>query len=282
MKLLKILPLFVFILIILGGSVRVLGAGLACPDWPLCFGKIIPPMDPQIFAEWFHRLIASFVGVLTLIAAYIVFSSKDYRVRSGVWMGIALVLLLIQILLGGATVLEGLAAWTVVGHLIMGYAFFMATLMVALKSFETKPPAKMGAFGKKAHFVLLIVCTQIILGGLVSSNNAGLACPDFPTCFGSWFPALEGLVAYQYIHRVGAFVTFIVLVLLAMQCKKAGLSKVGRRMLSMAGLIVTMQILIGISSIYSFTTAMRIAHVALAISLFATVLITSYESKYCA
>src|SRR5437879_10552588 len=58
-----------FVLIILGGLVRATGAGLACPDWPLCHGRLIPPLDPLVLVEWSHRFVASIVGILTVAVA---------------------------------------------------------------------------------------------------------------------------------------------------------------------------------------------------------------------
>src|SRR5207247_8928819 len=58
-----------YVLIILGGLVRATGAGLACPDWPLCHGRLIPPLDPLVLVEWSHRFVASIVGILTVAVA---------------------------------------------------------------------------------------------------------------------------------------------------------------------------------------------------------------------
>ena len=57
------LSVFCFVVIVFGSWVRATDSGLACPDWPLCFGKVLPAFDLQIFLEWFHRIIA---GLLTL------------------------------------------------------------------------------------------------------------------------------------------------------------------------------------------------------------------------
>ena len=59
-------------LVVVGGATRVMGAGLACPDWPLCFGSFlpVPQMNIQVFLEWFHRLDALLVA-LGLVAQLI-------------------------------------------------------------------------------------------------------------------------------------------------------------------------------------------------------------------
>src|SRR3954454_16192043 len=67
------LTFLIFLLISLGGLVRNAGAGLSCPDWPLCYGRVVPPMSYQVFLEWFHRLIAgsvscALIGITAFIA----------------------------------------------------------------------------------------------------------------------------------------------------------------------------------------------------------------------
>ncbi|MFN9648122.1 MAG: COX15/CtaA family protein, partial [Pseudanabaena sp.] len=53
----------------IGSATRVMNAGLACPDWPLCYGSVLPAeqMNLQVFLEWFHRLVASTVGFATIL-----------------------------------------------------------------------------------------------------------------------------------------------------------------------------------------------------------------------
>ncbi|MDO8643601.1 MAG: COX15/CtaA family protein [bacterium] len=279
-KTLLALSVLVFVLIILGGITRIIGAGLSCPDWPLCFGQFIPPLDPYIFAEWFHRLIASIAGAITVIVAFWIFTSKTYRPRIGWLMGIALALLLLQIWLGGATVLQQLASWTVTMHLIIGYSFLTVLLLMAFQSEESRTPS-FSSFTFLSFFMLGVTLVQVALGGLVSANYAGLACPDFPTCFGEWIPPLRGLVVYQFFHRLGALIVTIGLLALVFKLKGSGLSKKGRRALMTAGPLVILQIIFGVLAIHTHLHQhIRLAHVLVALSLFVSVLVTTYESRY--
>ena len=107
-------------LVAIGGATRVMEAGLACPDWPLCYGVLLPgrQMNLQVFLEWFHRLDAFLVGVALLVLFAL---SLRFRARFPSWLpwsaGLALALVALQGGLGALTVLSQLAAPTVTLHL---------------------------------------------------------------------------------------------------------------------------------------------------------------------
>src|SRR2546422_9657456 len=132
-----------YALIILGGLVRTAGAGLACPDWPLCHGRLIPPLDPLVLIEWSHRFVASIVGLLTLAVGFAAWRLRRAGQPGFVGLSaLALVLVVIQIGLGGLTVRHELTAWLIVAHLGTAMAFF-ATLIIIGVIAVTPTPAEL-------------------------------------------------------------------------------------------------------------------------------------------
>ena len=209
-----------FALIIIGSIVRTTGSGLACPDWPLCHGQLIPPMQFNIFIEWFHRLIALFVGLLLFSTAGWVFTHRETRARYGGLAALSVALYFSQALLGALTVWKLLDPSVVAGHLAMALLLFctLVTLAVASHRDGRDPAAEQGPVRPSGLLPLLglttaLVYAQAVLGGMVSTNHASLACPDWPRCNGEWFPPFEGLVALQISHRLLAYgLTLIVVV----------------------------------------------------------------------
>ena len=93
-----------FILIIIGGIVRVTDSGLGCPGWPLCYGKVVPPMEKHAIIEYTHRLFASIVSVLIIAIAGMSWAFYT-RYKAVLYLGISLILLpVLQIALGSITV----------------------------------------------------------------------------------------------------------------------------------------------------------------------------------
>src|SRR3990170_6988192 len=80
-------------LIVLGGTVRATDSGTACPDWPLCHGRVIPPAETKVLIEFSHRLLASVVGLLILTVVFLIWRTRRQDavlLRAGMAAGVLL------------------------------------------------------------------------------------------------------------------------------------------------------------------------------------------------
>ena len=168
-------------LVAIGGATRVMEAGLACPDWPLCYGRLLPgrQMNLQVFLEWFHRLDAFVVGVALLVLTG---ASLSGRRRLPGWLpwaaGAALLLVAVQGGLGALTVTQLLAAPLVTAHLTTGLLLVALTsglyqrLAMAGRDLQVPPLWWTGL----AALALVLVLAQCLLGGLMASQWAADQC----------------------------------------------------------------------------------------------------------
>ncbi|MDP2304513.1 MAG: COX15/CtaA family protein [Pseudomonadota bacterium] len=257
-------------LLVFGASVRVHGAGLSCPDWPLCFGELIPTLNFEVFLEWGHRVLASAVSLGFLVLGVAVLRRPALRARAGgLLLGAALVLAT-QVVLGGLTVLHLLADWSVTLHLLTGNLFCALLLLAGLK---IHGPAKVEvAFGGAAvppavrvvsWLLAGALVVQMMLGGLVSSNYAGLACTEWPTCNGGvWFPVFDGIVGLQIFHRLGAYT--LLALSTAFWVATRGLPALRRPAALVFGLVL-LQAAIGVTNVLlAMPVEIAIAHSAVA------------------
>ncbi len=205
-------------LMVLGALVRAHGAGLACPDWPFCFGELVPSFDLKVAFEWSHRVTAGGVALAFTALAALALRRAATRRATAHLLALAAGLLAWQVLLGALTVWHLLASWSVTAHLLTGTSFALVLLLVAcaLRDFaaprarrDRGSPAGARALGLAAALLAI----QIALGGLVSSNNAGLACPEWPACNGGlWFPSWRGSVGLHLLHRSNGYLLLAALV----------------------------------------------------------------------
>lgn len=246
-----------YVLIVLGALVRANGAGLACPDWPLCFGEVVPQFDVKIAFEWGHRALAGSVGIVfVLLSARTLLRSA---LRAKLWSGLLLaaILLAVQIVLGGLTVLELLASWTVTSHLVTGNAFALALILLARRlSTLGRQGAQVAATasvaqsaGQRATTTLAgaLLAAQIVVGGLVSSNYAGLVCPDWPTCMnGEFFPTWSGIQGLHILHRSLGYACVLAILAAAWLGRR---HRSSRTWLSAAAVLAPAQIAVGIADV---------------------------------
>jgi cytochrome c oxidase assembly protein subunit 15 len=282
--LLASLTVAIFLLISLGGLVRNAGAGLSCPDWPMCYGKVIPPMDVRVFLEWFHRLIAGFISLAILGTSVLVYTRQSLRKILGTHCTLALGLLAAQVVLGGLTVLGLLAPIWVASHLAVGLAFFGVILFMALKISRFRersaPLAVSHLVGKALLLTLGGVYFQAILGGIVSSNYAGLVCPDFPTCNGEWIPDLVGPILFQFSHRVMAVVVSVMIIGISVVLWRNSSEVSGKLRFSAMALPVLLgvQFFLGVGNVlWGLPILMSVAHLAVAALLVGTLIFSCFE-----
>jgi len=215
-----------FCLIVLGALVRANGAGLACPDWPLCFGEVIPNFDIKVAFEWSHRLAAGGVSLVFLGLCAGSLRNPSARASIGRLLAIAAGLLALQVMLGALTVWKLLASWSVTSHLLTGNAFAVCLLFASCALLELKAPPTPVTHTRTTQLLvsgtMVVLVLQIMLGGLVSSNYAGLACPEWPTCFeGAWFPSFSGAQGLHLLHRIFAYALLAALGLCAWHARGA-------------------------------------------------------------
>ncbi len=220
-----VLAALTFSLIVLGALVRAHGAGLACPDWPLCFGEVVPAMDVRVAFEWSHRVLAGSVSLCFAALALAAWRRADAGDPIRRRMVLAAGLLALQIALGALTVWHLLASWTVTSHLLVGNAIAATFAWTALdwrdrgRRSAALPAAARGQRRALAAVLALLVF-QLALGGLVSSRYAGLSCPEWPTCNGGlWFPSWRGPIGLHLLHRSNGYLLLAALTGLAWICR---------------------------------------------------------------
>ncbi len=265
-----------------GALVRAEKAGLSCPDWPLCHGEFIPNLKLEgVVYEYGHRVFALAVSALFAWGGVRVWREPALRQKVGRWIVGGAVLLLVQIVFGGLTVLivhsgdgaDRPATWTVATHLILGNTFAALALIAAQDlqrwgrhTVET-PPAR------SVHWLATLwtssLVFQLLLGGAIAGSIAGLVCTEFPSCNGGvWFPTFQGWVGWQVIHRLNAYVLTILGLSLAWRARQhPALGGITRAL----ALLIALQIGVGAANVLSYLNVyVTTAHSLLAALLFST------------
>src|SRR6266516_3805080 len=207
---------FTYFLIALGGTVRVSNSGLSCPDWPLCFGRPYAPPEIHALLEEAHRYTASIVSVLVIALAIsaLIWARKEQQVLIPAL--IAPVLLIIQIVLGGLTVLWKLPPTIITAHLGTALAIFAMVITIAVMAgkpqVSKESPAKTRKFARLAMTNALLVYGLMLSGSYVVGSGASLACTGWPFCTPQFWAITNHLADINILHRLVA--TFVGLVLI--------------------------------------------------------------------
>ena len=259
---------FTYLLIILGAIVRITGSGLGCGEhWPLCNGKLLPPLDLPTMIEYGHRLAAAAVSVLVTALAVSAWwlrrgAGSGERYRPDKTAYVALALLVLQVALGAVTVKLSLPPWTVILHL--GTAMLLlATLIVAARQTPGASPGIPRAPRSPAGSVALVLgFVTVLFGALTANLGAASACLGFPLCNGQVVPAGNYLQHIHWTHRLLAYTLFAYVVWWAVRSRRRGAWYVVA--------FVTLQVAVAAAMVlFALPQPLQAAHVAVGASVWA-------------
>ncbi|MGL5035369.1 MAG: COX15/CtaA family protein [Microcystaceae cyanobacterium] len=257
------------LLMAVGSATRVMNAGLACPDWPLCYGQWLPSqqMNLRVFLEWFHRLDAALIGLSTLAFLGL---SIWFRRSLPSWLPWAALtsvgLILFQGVLGGLTVIQLLRFDIVTAHLGTALIFFGTLITIALNLMPYQSNGTAGKLPGISAIATIFVYIQCLLGGLVGSRWAAHQCLNI---------ALTQFCNVMNSHLLGVIpATLGVLICAWLAWRTPALNPLLRQLSFTATGLVALQILLGVATLklHLQVEPLTVAHHAIATGLWGTML----------
>ena len=280
-----------FGLIVLGGVVRITGSGLGCGDhWPRCNGEWFPPLDLPTMIEIGHRWVAALVGtvVLAMSAVAWIRHRTDRTLRDPATL--ALILLVVQVLLGAVTVKLSLPPWVIITHLANAMVLLAVIIVTALRAGRTVE----GTFSRESgqgtrhstHGLVLAAAALgfivILFGAQVANFNAGLLCLGFPLCNGSILPSRTPLAFLPWAHRTLALGFLALIVALAARLSRRS-DPASRALRRSAGLVVAAsvaQIGIAVAMVLELLPpTLRVAHLMVGTLVWAALVVLVFHSR---
>jgi heme A synthase len=250
--------------------VRINGAGMTCPDWPLCHGALLPSLENGVIFEWSHRLVALIEGVLVLAALWTGWRAR--KTVGGVTPVLAFIgaVFVVQVALGGLTVALANSPWSVVFHWGMAMLFLAGLTALALlaivapQRIAVRHSVMGGLLTASVALAFVVMCA----GSYVSSSGAGLACGTLPSCDGGSWLGTNGAQVAQMTHRLAAFALFAFATIAAYAAAIGTTPRVRAATLVGYALIV-LQIVLGFVNVaWSLPMNLREAHAANACATF--------------
>lgn len=315
------------VVIILGAWTRLVDAGLGCPDWPGCYGFAGIPMSVErieraqmrfpdapvevdkAWPEMVHRYFAGTLGLVILGLAVLGWRRRREPRQPVVLPFIVLGVVMVQAAFGAWTVTLKLWPQVVTAHLLGGFLTLSLLWLLYLRLGWRPQPAgddmaqTLARLRPWALAGIVLLVVQIALGGWVSSNYAALACPDFPTCQGSWWPEAdfvhgfnvlqevgpnylgglmysEGRIAVHLTHRVGAVIVALLLGFLAWRLWRTPRSWHLAPLGITLAAVLLLQLMLGIANVvFSLPLVVATAHNAVAAVLLLVMVTINYSVR---
>ena len=249
-------------LLFLGSIVHATESSLACPDWPTCFGTMMPEMTGGVFWEHLHRLVAGGLVLMFILATWLArkeTSDRPWIFRLSI-VGVGL--LLVQSFFGGLTVIYRLPDLISTTHLSLAFIFLSLATVLAVETHGStnskSPPAMKGlsrSDGTKlaayAAIAAVAVFVQSVIGALVRHTDGGMSCPDIPLCLGQIVPPLVNIqITSHFLHRTMAVVTSgAVIFLYAWTKTRCEIPNHVQRLVVIAVGLLVIQVLLGVASV---------------------------------
>ncbi len=300
LNLARVTMILALIVIVIGAYTRLSDAGLGCPDWPGCYGKLVVPEHVEeanenlsirplehakAWKEMVHRYAASSLGFLIIIMTLLAWTKSSLS-NMRAFTSALLSLVIFQGMLGMWTVTLLLKPVIVMSHLLGGLTILSLLCWTVLRQ-QSKQGFFVSAGERKllplVISALIVLILQISLGGWTSSNYAALACPDFPTCQGVWWPNMdfnEGFILWRGLgidyeggvlhgaartaihmaHRMGAALASTIILFVAIQAIRSEMKQ-----LKLTGIIALIlliaQVSLGIANIkFHIPLSIAVAH----------------------
>lgn len=267
------------LLIAMGSIVRVTGYGLGCPDWPLCYGQVVPPALTGAWMEFTHRLIGAAASLQIVLLG--VFAWRRYRGQPWVFRPAlaALGLLVVQIILGGLHVIFEIPPATGLIHtgvamLIVGLIAVQVASTLPVRRSLQEAAAKISPNKRFAVWVSITAgATYVLLltGSYVTRSGASLACPSFPLC---GVDATNWLINIQMLHRYVAFsVAFLTLATVVWPVIRQNERRLARLAYGVAALLL-IQFGLGMANVWlRLPMWSRVLHLAVAATFWASLVL---------
>ena len=201
-----------------GGVVRVTGSGDGCPDWPLCYGRLIPPVEKHALIEWTHRSAGVLLGLTIVAATARAWAVNRNNVRAAWLTSASLALIAIVGGIGGAVVLSALNPALRTLHLalaemvvlLLGFAIVAAAWPGAgLAAGDSRTRGKLT--GRLVAWASVAAMAAILTGSYAVWRGAGAVCPSWPLCGGAIIPQSE-LASIHVAHRIVSLAAAVMVV----------------------------------------------------------------------
>jgi protoheme IX farnesyltransferase len=272
-------------LVTIGVVVRATESGLGCPDWPFCYGQLLPPVgDSKAWIEWIHRTVAAIIGFEILGLA--VLAIRDHRARGSIlWPTLAAVVLVgFQAWLGRETVRLGNSGESVTAHLASAMALVGLLVFLTVRAGYPALLSRRGAsqrFTLFAAFAAAATFALLLFGSQVTATDSALIFPDWPLMGGSLVPPLTDVTGAHVLHRwVAAVVGLIVLAVAVAAWRTERERRTLVRLAVGAAGLFAVQILIGgaqvLTSLAEWTQTLHLALGAVIWATLAGLAATSY------